>query len=98
MWPFGRYRLPEDDRRQLRECTERLESLERRFAALSEDVAEFYAKVNKARQRVVKEERDAQASGAGAGQRGAVGVDEVPMTREMQKAVLRARLRNGSHG
>lgn len=66
---------------------EKVDSLHRRFAALMEDLEEFYSKVNKARQRVVKEERDAIRKGEGpAG----------PVTRDELKAQLRARMRTGS--
>lgn len=95
MWLFRRPEQPEDVRRQLRDHTERLESLERRYGSLVADVEEFYAKVNKARQRVVKEERDAAAAsgGKGGGAGDPVGVAELP--REVLKAQLRARMRAG---
>jgi hypothetical protein len=93
MWPFGRGVTSENDLRRLNLVVEDVESLKRRMEALVVDLDEFYAKANKARQRVVKEDRDA-ARVAGAGSGGAVGVGEVP--REVLKAQLRARLRHGA--
>lgn len=81
MWPFGPSKIAPDDLRRVDVLEEKVESLTRRHASLIEDLEEFYSKVNKARQRVVKEDRDA---GRVAGM--------VPETREMQKARLRATL------
>lgn len=86
MWPFIRPRISPDDLGRLVILEEKVDSLTRRFAALMEDLEEFYSKVNKARQRVVKEEADARRKG-----------EQVPegLSREEQKARLRARLRAG---
>ena len=81
MWPFGAPKIGSDDLRRVDLLEEKTESLTRRMASLMEDLEEFYSKVNKARQRVVKEDRDA---GRMAGM--------VPETRDMQKARLRATL------
>lgn len=93
MWPFGRSLTAPDDLRRLNQLVEDVESLKRRMGSLVEDVDEYFAKINKARQRVVKEERDAQAAGGRAVAGGAVGGGEVP--REVLKAQLRARMRAG---
>ena len=83
----------ENDLRRLNLVVEDVESLKRRMESLVVDLEEFYAKTNKARQRVVKEDRDAARLGGGAGG-GDVGVAEVP--REVLKARLRARMRQGA--
>lgn len=88
MWPFSRPRISQDDLGRLVLLEEKVDSLGRRFAALLEDLEEFYSKVHKARQRVNKEDRDAQRNGHG----------ELPLTREQQKALLRANLRQGRVG
>lgn len=93
MWPFGPSRLPEDDHRRLNRVVEDVESLSRRVSALVQDVEEFYAKVNKARQRVVKEERDASARVAGGEVAGAGVVGPLPVTKDELRARLRARRR-----
>jgi len=81
MWPFGPRPIAQDDLKRVDLLEEKTESLARRMANLMEDLDEFYAKVNKARQRVVKEDRDAsKLLGAS---------DE---TREMTKARLRANI------
>lgn len=88
MWPWSRPEQPEDVRKQLREDRERIESLERRMGSLVQDVEEFYAKVNKARQRVNKEDRDASSRVPSVGGSDPVGVEAV----QMSKAELRRRL------
>lgn len=87
MWPFSRPKIAPDDLGRLVLLEEKVESLGRRFAALVEDLEEFYAKVNKARQRVVKEERDAAKRGEQE--------SDFPVSREAQKAAIRARMRAG---
>lgn len=79
---FWHRKIAQDDLRRVDLLEEKVESLTRRHASLIEDLEEFYAKVNKARQRVVKEDRDA---GRVAG--------DVHETREQAKARLRATLR-----
>jgi len=93
MWPFGRSVTAPDDLRRLNQAVEDVESLKRRMESLVVDLDEFYAKANKARQRVVKEERDAARAGGAVGG-GEVGGAEVP--RELLKAQLRARMRRGA--
>lgn len=78
---FWHRKIAPDDLRRVDVLEEKVDSLTRRHASLLEDLEEFYAKVNKARQRVVKEDRDAS--------RVAGGVEE---TRDMAKARLRATL------
>lgn len=85
MWPFSRPKISPDDLGRLVLLEEKVDSLGRRFNALLEDLEEFYAKVHKARQRVNKEERDALRTGSTA----------TALTREEQKAQLRAQLRTG---
>ena len=90
MWPFGPYKAAPDDRKRLDALEEKVESLTRRIGSLIEDVEEFYAKVNKARQRVVKEDRDAGRAGH------PVGVAELPpvvTSKESLRAQMRARIR-----
>ena len=79
MWPFGPSKIAPDDLRRVDLLEEKVESLTRRHAALIEDLEEFYAKVNKARQRVVKEDRDAARA--------------QPMDTEESREVTKARLR-----
>jgi hypothetical protein len=83
MWPFSKPTTTEDVSKRLNRLEEETESLRRRFSSLVEDVDEYFRKVNKARQRVVKEERDGEIR------------TEVPLneTREQQKARLRQQLR-----
>ncbi len=89
MWPFRRSLTAPDDLRRLEAVEEKVESVLRRMTSLLEDVDEYFAKINKARQRVVKEERDAaKAGGLGAAQ-------DAPMDRATLKATLRARLGRG---
>lgn len=87
MWPFSKPKIAPDDLRRVDRLEEQVESLTRRMHSLIEDLEEFYAKVNKARQRVVKEDRDAARNGQ----------PQLPFggTREEQKAALRAQLRAG---
>lgn len=91
MWPFGQPKIAPDDLRRVRELEERVSRFERQLAAVLEDIDEYFRKINKARQRVVKE--DADVGRAAAVGRGAVGVAEVPPSRETLKAQLRAKLR-----
>lgn len=85
MWPFKRSITAPDDLRRLEAVEERTQSLHRQMAALLVDLEEFYAKVNKARQRVNKEERDASAR--------AVLPDLSQLSPEAQKAELRRRIK-----
>lgn len=91
MWPFTPRQLPEDDHRRLNQVVESLESLSRRMTSLAEDVDEYFAKINKARQRVVKEEKDAARAGSAVAG-GPVGVGSVPGP-GMTKDELRQRVR-----
>lgn len=88
MWPFSRPKISQDDLGRLVLLEEKVDSLGRRFAALLEDLEEFYSKVHKARQRVNKEDRDAARNGN----------SDLPLTREQQKALLRQNLRQGRTG
>jgi len=85
MWPFGARTLPEDDHRRLNRLTEDVESLQRRFASIVEEVDEYFRKVNKARQRVVKEDADREKSASAVNTTGSL----VGLT----KAELRQRVR-----
>lgn len=85
MWPFGSPKISQDDLKRVDRLEEITASMARRIEGMEVDLEEFYQKVNKARQRVVKEERDQARAGGG----------EVQLTREQQKAALRARLRSG---
>jgi hypothetical protein len=82
MWPFAPSRMAEDDHRRLNKVVEDVESLSRRFASIVEEVDEYFRKVNKARQRVVKEDADAKTRGEAA-----------PTPGELTKDVLRQRVR-----
>lgn len=79
---FWSRKVAPDDLKRVDRLEEQVESILRRLESMLVDLEEFYAKTNKARQRVVKEDRDA------AGRAGAL-----PETREMAKAQLRARFR-----
>jgi len=83
MWPFGSRKIAADDLKRVDLLEEKVDSLVRRYASLVEDLEEFYAKVNKARQRVVKEDRDAARTGH----------SDVEDSRDVIKARLRASLR-----
>ena len=96
MWPFGRSKIAPDDLKRLDRLEERVESYERRQAAVLEDVDEYFRKINKARQRVVKEESDAAKGGSGSGAGGAMALGTMPMSRDSLKSQLRARLRGGA--
>jgi len=87
MWPFGPSPITQNDLKRVDLIEEKLESMSRRMVSLIEDVEEFYFKVNKARQRVVKAESDAAKAPGFA--------DE---TREMQKARLRANMNRQARG
>lgn len=87
MWPFGHRSIAPDDLKRVDLLEERTESLTRRMAALMEDLDEFYSKVNKARQRVVKEDRDALRLGG-----------DAPESAAMAKARLRATLLRSARG
>lgn len=83
MWPFSPRTTSEDVSKRLNRLEEDTESLRRRMTSLVEDVDEYFRKVNKARQRVNKEERDESV-------RSAVPENE---TREQAKARLRSQMR-----
>jgi len=85
-------KIAADDLKRVDRLEEQVESLTRRLESVMVDLDEFYAKVNKARQRVVKEDRDA-ARGAGSPLAVADGGQSV--SREALKAQLRERIRSG---
>jgi len=87
MWPFGPRPIAQDDLKRVDLLEEKTESLTRRMANLMEDLDEFYAKVNKARQRVVKEDRDASRL-----------VGAADESREQTKARLRANMNRQARG
>lgn len=87
MWPFGPSPITGNDLKRVDLLEEKVESMARRMASLLEDVEEFYFKVNKARQRVVKAESDAARAPGFA--------DE---SREQQKARLRANMNRQARG
>lgn len=57
MWPFGHQKIAPDDLKRVNILEEKVDSLMRRMHSMAEDLEEFYAKVNKARQRVVAAEK-----------------------------------------
>lgn len=85
MWPFGSRKIAPDDLVRLTSVEEKVESLTRRYESLCVDLEEFYAKVNKARQRVVKEDRDAAKA--------TPGVLDMGGSPAAMKSALRQRLR-----
>lgn len=96
MWLFGRQKIAVDDLRRLTELEDRVNRYERQLAAVLEDVDEYFRKINKARQRVVKQDADA-ASTQGSVAGGAVAVGAVPsVSRAVLKEQIRARMRSGA--
>lgn len=89
MWPFKRSLTAPDDLRRLEAVEEKVESVLRRMTSLMEDVDEYFTKINKARQRVVKEERDALKAGS------VVAAEAGPVDRAVLKAQIRQRLTRG---
>ena len=89
---FWTPKIAPNDLKRVDRLEEQVESLTRRLESVMVDLDEFYSKVNKARQRVVKEEKDAARSG-GVGL--AVADGGAGVSREAMKAVVRDRLRLG---
>ena len=77
-------KISADDLGRVNRLEEAVESLQRRLESMCVDLDEFYGKVNKARQRVVKEERDAARMG--------------PVSPEMDRAVMKSQLRLRKRG
>ena len=82
---FWNSKIAPDDLRRVSILEEKVESVQRRLEGLLLDLEDFYAKVNKARQRVVKSDRDAAAAG----------LQEAPLDRAALKAQMRLQSRRG---